>query len=63
LNRVFCLNKQKGVAGMASSLRIEYPGAFCHVIRCGNAEFDILESQRDRESFLEYLGKAEVFMN
>ena len=40
---------------MARALRIEYPGAFYHVINRGNAGDDILKSLRDREKFLEYL--------
>ena len=40
---------------MARALRIEYPGAFYHVINRGNAGDDIFKSLRDREKFLEYL--------
>lgn len=40
---------------MARPLRIEYPGAFYHVMHRGNAQSDIYESERDREKFLEYL--------
>ena len=40
---------------MARSLRVEYPGAFYHVINRGNAGDDIFKSLRDREKFLEYL--------
>ena len=43
---------------MARALRIEYPGAFYHVMHRGNAGSDIFQSERDRERFLEYLGKA-----
>ena len=40
---------------MARALRVEYPGAFYHVINRGNAGDDIFKSLRDREKFLEYL--------
>lgn len=40
---------------MARPLRIEYPGAFYHVMHRGNAQSDIFLSDRDREKFLEYL--------
>ena len=40
---------------MARPLRIEFPGAFYHVINRGNAGEDIFKSDRDREKFLEYL--------
>lgn len=43
---------------MARPLRVEYPGAFYHVIHRGNASEDIFISERDRERFLEYLAKA-----
>ncbi len=43
---------------MARPLRIEYPGAFYHVMHRGNAGSDIFKSDRDREKFLEYVGKA-----
>lgn len=43
---------------MARPLRIEYPGAFYHVIHRGNAGPDIFKSDRYREKFLEYVGKA-----
>ena len=43
---------------MARPLRIEYPGAFYHVMHRGNAGSDIFKSTRDREKFLEYVGKA-----
>ena len=43
---------------MARPLRIEYPGAFYHVINRGNAGEDIFKSNRDRERFLEYLEAA-----
>jgi len=43
---------------MARPLRVEYPGAFYHVINRGNANERIFISQRDREKFLEYLAQA-----
>jgi putative transposase len=43
---------------MARPLRIEYPGAFYHVMHRGNAGSDIFKSIKDRETFLEYIGKA-----
>lgn len=43
---------------MARPLRIEYPGAFYHVMHRGNAQSDIFVSERDREKFLEYLSLA-----
>jgi REP element-mobilizing transposase RayT len=43
---------------MARPLRIEYPGAFYHVMHRGNAGSDIFKSIRDREKFLEYIRKA-----
>lgn len=43
---------------MARPLRIEYSGAFYHVMHRGNAGSDIFKSIRDREKFLEYVGKA-----
>jgi len=45
---------------MARPLRIEFPGAFYHVMNRGNTGMDIFESERDREKFLEYVGKAVV---
>ena len=43
---------------MARPLRVEYPGAFYHVINRGNAGEDVFKSLRDREKFLEYLETA-----
>lgn len=43
---------------MARPLRIEYPGAFYHVMHRGNAQADIFLSDRDREKFIEYLSLA-----
>ncbi|NVM21363.1 MAG: transposase [Desulfobacterales bacterium] len=43
---------------MARPLRIEYPGAFYHVMNRGNAGEDIFISIRDKERFTEYLEKS-----
>jgi REP element-mobilizing transposase RayT len=43
---------------MARPLRVEYPGAFYHVINRGNAGEDLFKSDRDRERFLEVLDAA-----
>jgi putative transposase len=43
---------------MAWPLRIEFPGAFYHVMNRGNTGMNIYRSVRDREKFLEYAGEA-----
>ena len=43
---------------MARPLRIEYSGAYYHVINRGNASENIFIDERDREKFLEYLAKV-----
>jgi REP element-mobilizing transposase RayT len=43
---------------MARPLRVEYPGAFYHVINRGNAGENIFRIKRDKERFLECLAKA-----
>ncbi|MEA3508158.1 MAG: transposase [Synergistota bacterium] len=43
---------------MGRPLRIEYPGAFYHVISRGNEQKDIFKSDADREKFLAYLESA-----
>jgi REP element-mobilizing transposase RayT len=43
---------------MARPLRIEYPGAFYHVINRGNGGERIFINDRDREKFLEYVEAA-----
>ncbi|MBW2065942.1 MAG: transposase [Deltaproteobacteria bacterium] len=43
---------------MARPLRVEYPGAYYHVMSRGNNQERIYEDDTDREKFLEYLGKA-----
>jgi putative transposase len=43
---------------MARPLRVEYPGAYYHVINRGNGGEKIFRSIRDREKFSEYLEKT-----
>ncbi len=43
---------------MARPLRIEFPGAFYHVISRGNAGEPIYSARRDRKKFLNYLGTS-----
>ena len=43
---------------MARPLRIEYSGAYYHVINRGNAGENIFIDERDREKFLEDLAKG-----
>ncbi len=43
---------------MPRSPRIEYPGAYYHVLSRGNRREYILGSDEDKESFLETLGEA-----
>jgi REP element-mobilizing transposase RayT len=43
---------------MTRPLRVEFAGAFYHVLNRGNAGETIFRSNRDREKFLEYWGKA-----
>ena len=43
---------------MSRPLRVEYPGAYYHVINRGNAGENIFIDERDRERFLEYLAKC-----
>ena len=43
---------------MARPLRVDYPGAFYHVINRGNNQENIFKNKRDKEKFLEYLEKA-----
>ena len=40
---------------MARPLRIEYPGAFYHIIQRGNERKDIFISPQDRTKFYDYL--------
>ena len=40
---------------MTRPLRLEFPGAFYHIVNRGNAQEKIFLSNRDREKFLEYL--------
>jgi REP element-mobilizing transposase RayT len=43
---------------MARPLRVEYPGAFYHVIARGNNREKLFKNDRDNEKFIEYLEKA-----
>jgi len=43
---------------MARPLRIEFPGAFHHVMNRENTGMDIFRSKRDREKLLGYVEKA-----
>lgn len=43
---------------MARSIRIEYEGAFYHVMARGNRRGEVFEDERDCEVFLEALGEA-----
>ena len=43
---------------MARPLRVEYSGAYYHVINRGNAGENIFIDERDREKFLEDLAKG-----
>jgi len=47
-----------GVAQMARAFRIQYPGAFYHVMHRGNAGSDLFKTESDRRIFLEYLRQA-----
>ena len=53
---------------MARPLRIEYPGAYYHVMNRGLARGNIFLENKDRERFLELLGetsrqwKVEIFV-
>jgi len=43
---------------VARALRVEYPGAFYHVLNRGNNQENLFRSGRDREKFLDYLKKV-----
>lgn len=43
---------------MARPLRVEYPGAFYHVISRGNSGAAVFKTDRDRKRFLDYLQNA-----
>ncbi len=43
---------------MTRPLRVEYPGAFYHVINRGNSGENLFRGSRDREKFLDYLETA-----
>jgi len=46
------------LAGMARQLRIEYPGAICHVMARGDGRERIAHEESDRYSLIETLGEA-----
>jgi REP-associated tyrosine transposase len=57
--RIQSFSKSKSKAKkMARPLRVEYPGAFYHVINRGNNRENIYRNDRDKEKFLECLEKA-----
>jgi len=43
---------------MARPLRIEYPGAYYHVMNCGNRGEDIFLTDKDRQVFLDGLADS-----
>ena len=43
---------------MARPLRVDYPGAYYHVINRGNNQENIFKNERDKEKFIEYLERA-----
>lgn len=43
---------------MTRPLRVEYPGAYYHVVNRGNNQENIYKNDRDKEKFVEYLEKA-----
>jgi REP element-mobilizing transposase RayT len=43
---------------MSRPLRVEYAGAYYHVINRGKNQENIFLNDRDREKFIEYLEKA-----
>jgi len=43
---------------MARQLRVEYPGAYYHVMNRGDSREDLFKDDRDREKFIEYLEKS-----
>ena len=43
---------------MPRRMRVEYPGAICHVMDRGERREDIFQSDNDRRLFLETLGQA-----
>jgi REP element-mobilizing transposase RayT len=55
---IIFITGRKGVAQMARPLRIQYPGAFYHVMHRGNAGSDLFKSEKDREKLLQYFGQA-----
>jgi hypothetical protein len=55
---IIFITGRKGVAQMARPLRIQYPGAFYHVMHRGNAGSDLFKSEKDREKLLQYFSQA-----
>ena len=47
---------------MARQLRIEYPGAFCHVTSRGNEQKVIFKSRFDQEKFLLHRGSPPGYL-
>jgi len=45
---------------MARALRIEYPGAFYHIIQSGIEDRNIFLNDRDRNKFLEYIAESHM---
>ena len=43
---------------MTRPLRVEYAGAFYHVLNRGNGGEKVLGQDRDKEKFLQYAGEA-----
>ena len=43
---------------MTRPLRVEYAGAFYHVLNRGNGGEKVLRQDRDKEKFLQYVGEA-----
>ena len=43
---------------MTRPLRVEFPGAHCHVVNRGNNQESIYKNDRDKEKFVEYIEKA-----
>jgi putative transposase len=50
--------KPRGIARATRPLRIQYPGAFYHVMHRGNAGSDLFKTESARGKFLEYLMQA-----
>ncbi len=48
---------------MARPLRVEYAGAFYHILNRGNGGEKVLLQERDKEKFLDYLADAAAKYN